>query len=61
MTRADKISTWLRDRAMSAGSQGYVFGLSGGIDSAVVARTVSDGAAAARARRADALLQPSAG
>jgi NAD+ synthase len=38
MTRADKISTWLRDRAMSAGSRGYVFGLSGGIDSAVVAR-----------------------
>ncbi len=38
MTRADKISTWLRARAMSAGSQGYVFGLSGGIDSAVVAR-----------------------
>ncbi len=38
MTRAEKISTWLRDRAMSAGAQGYVFGLSGGIDSAVVAR-----------------------
>lgn len=38
MTRADKISTWLRDRAMSAGSHGLVFGLSGGIDSAVVAR-----------------------
>jgi NAD+ synthase len=38
MTRADKISSWLRDRAMSAGAQGFVFGLSGGIDSAVVAR-----------------------
>src|SRR5688572_16156744 len=38
MTRADRISSWLVDRAMSAGSQGYVFGLSGGIDSAVVAK-----------------------
>src|ERR1043165_5662803 len=38
MTRAEKISTWLRDRAMSAGARGYVFGLSGGIDSAVVAK-----------------------
>jgi NAD+ synthase len=38
MDRAEKISTWLRDRAMSAGARGYVFGLSGGIDSAVVAK-----------------------
>jgi NAD+ synthase len=38
MTRAETISTWLRDKAMSVGSRGYVFGLSGGIDSAVVAR-----------------------
>jgi NAD+ synthase len=38
MTRAEKISSWLLDRAMSAGAHGYVFGLSGGIDSAVVAR-----------------------
>ncbi len=38
MTRAEKISTWLRDRAGLAGAQGYVFGLSGGIDSAVVAK-----------------------
>lgn len=38
MTRAEKISTWLRDRAMNAGARGYVFGLSGGIDSAVVAK-----------------------
>jgi NAD+ synthase len=38
MTRADVISTWLRDRAASAGARGYVFGLSGGIDSAVVAK-----------------------
>ena len=38
MTRADRISSWLLDRAMSAGAQGYVFGLSGGIDSAVVAK-----------------------
>ncbi len=38
MTRAEKISAWLLDRAMRAGVRGYVFGLSGGIDSAVVAR-----------------------
>lgn len=38
MDRAEKISTWLRERATSAGARGYIFGLSGGIDSAVVAR-----------------------
>jgi NAD+ synthase len=38
MTRAETISAWLLDRAMRAGARGYVFGLSGGIDSAVVAR-----------------------
>jgi NAD+ synthase len=38
MTRAEKISSWLVDRAMRAGARGYVFGLSGGIDSALVAR-----------------------
>jgi len=38
MTRAEMISSWLRDRATSAGGRGYVFGLSGGVDSAVVAR-----------------------
>jgi NAD+ synthase len=38
MTRAEKISSWLVDRAMAAGARGFVFGLSGGIDSAVVAR-----------------------
>ena len=38
MTRAERISTWLRERAGSAGAHGYVFGLSGGIDSAVVAK-----------------------
>jgi NAD+ synthase len=38
MTRAERISSWLLDRAMSAGSHGFVFGLSGGIDSAVVAK-----------------------
>lgn len=38
MTRADRISTWLRERATSANARGYVFGLSGGIDSAVVAK-----------------------
>jgi NAD+ synthase len=38
MTRAERISSWLRERATSAGAQGYVFGLSGGIDSAVVGK-----------------------
>jgi NAD+ synthase len=38
MTRAERISTWLRERANIAGAHGYVFGLSGGIDSAVVAK-----------------------
>ncbi len=38
MTRAEKISSWLRERAELAGAKGFVFGLSGGIDSAVVAR-----------------------
>jgi NAD+ synthase len=38
MTRAEQIVAWLRERATAAGAQGFVFGLSGGIDSAVVAR-----------------------
>src|ERR687895_1825121 len=38
MSMADRISGWLRDRVQAAGAQGLVFGLSGGIDSAVVAR-----------------------
>lgn len=33
---ADRIATWLRSYAQQAGAQGYVVGLSGGIDSAVV-------------------------
>jgi len=36
--RADKIAAWLHDRAAAAGARGFVVGLSGGIDSAVVAR-----------------------
>ena len=38
MTRAERIAEWLRGRASAAGARGFVFGLSGGIDSAVVAR-----------------------
>jgi len=38
MSRAEKIASWLKERAAAAGAEGYVFGLSGGIDSAVVAR-----------------------
>jgi len=36
--RANGIVSWLSDRAASAGARGFVVGLSGGIDSAVVAR-----------------------
>ena len=36
--RTDRIVAWLRERAESAGARGFVFGLSGGIDSAVVGR-----------------------
>ncbi len=38
MSRAEKISSWLHSRSMAAGTRGFVFGLSGGIDSAVVAK-----------------------
>jgi NAD+ synthase len=38
MSVAHTIAGWLRERLTAAGSQGFVFGLSGGIDSAVVAR-----------------------
>ena len=38
MTRAETISSWLRERARLADAHGYVFGVSGGVDSAVVAR-----------------------
>jgi NAD+ synthase len=38
MNRADNLVAWLRERAADAGARGFVFGLSGGIDSAVVAR-----------------------
>lgn len=36
--RACALTQWLRDRAQAAGAHGFVFGLSGGVDSAVVAR-----------------------
>ncbi len=38
MIRATEIAAWLQQRATEAGARGLVFGLSGGIDSAVVAR-----------------------
>jgi NAD+ synthase len=37
MKRIDAISRWIRDQVEQAGAQGVVLGLSGGIDSAVVA------------------------
>ena len=36
--RSDSIAAWLRDRASAAGARGFILGMSGGIDSAVVAR-----------------------
>jgi NAD+ synthase len=36
--RADRIVSWLRDRLSASKTHGFAFGLSGGIDSAVVAR-----------------------
>jgi NAD+ synthase len=38
MPRAETIAAWLRDRAHAAGARGFVVGLSGGIDSALVAK-----------------------
>lgn len=44
---ADALSSWMKERALAAGCRGIVFGLSGGLDSAVVAglgmRAMSDG------------------
>lgn len=37
-TRAERISSWLRERADAACARGFILGMSGGIDSAVVAR-----------------------
>ena len=36
--RSERIAGWLRDRAADAGARGFILGMSGGIDSAVVAR-----------------------
>jgi NAD+ synthase len=38
MSKAEQIAGWLRDQATRAGARGFVFGLSGGIDSALVGR-----------------------
>jgi len=38
MGRAEKIAGWMREHVVAAGAQGLVVGLSGGIDSALVAR-----------------------
>ncbi|MEZ5317967.1 MAG: NAD(+) synthase [Vicinamibacterales bacterium] len=36
--RADRLVAWLTERLATSGARGFVFGLSGGIDSAVVSR-----------------------
>lgn len=51
---ADHLSTWLHDQVTSGGGHGVVFGLSGGVDSAVVAGL----AARAFPERALAVLMP---
>src|SRR5579872_6404260 len=38
MGQAERLAGWMRERATEAGANGFVVGLSGGIDSAVVAR-----------------------
>jgi len=50
MNRLDEIITWLRRQLDSAGADGFVFGLSGGVDSATA------GALAARATDNDRVL-----
>src|SRR5882757_934140 len=42
----DAIVEWLRQRLTHAGGRGFVFGLSGGLDSAVVARLCQSAAPA---------------
>ena len=37
MTLADSISSWMREYLDTAGASGFVFGLSGGVDSALTA------------------------
>jgi NAD+ synthase len=37
-TRHERIAAWMRDRLAAAGANGFVVGLSGGVDSAAVAR-----------------------
>src|SRR3954469_8570092 len=44
--RTDAIVEWLRQRLTHAGANGFIVGLSGSLDSAVVARLCPDGAAA---------------
>src|SRR4051812_19396555 len=38
MSRSDRIAAWMRQQLQASGARGFIIGLSGGIDSAVVAR-----------------------
>src|SRR5438094_8004735 len=38
MAQAERLAAWMRERVTEAGAQGLIVGLSGGVDSAVVAR-----------------------
>src|SRR5437879_5825024 len=38
MAKAEKIALWMRSQLSAAGARGFLVGLSGGVDSALVAR-----------------------
>ncbi|HUF24621.1 MAG TPA: NAD(+) synthase [Vicinamibacterales bacterium] len=38
MSRSERIAGWLRDQATAANARGFILGMSGGVDSAIVAR-----------------------
>src|SRR5437764_6710382 len=38
MSKSDRIAAWMRRQMTAAGARGFIVGLSGGVDSAVVAR-----------------------
>jgi NAD+ synthase len=47
MAKAERIALWMRSHLASAGARGFIVGLSGGVDSAVVARLAQMAAPAA--------------
>src|SRR5690242_20052985 len=47
MAKAERIAMWMRSQLAAAGARGFVVGLSGGVDSAVVVRLAQMAAPAA--------------